>query len=87
MKRQLFYFGVLIVIAALMFLFAYSIVNVGVSIKYETDGGCISLVSGKNLCSQRTFCEIEFLSCLALFITWILFKKKWHPRHVSINFD
>lgn len=60
--------------------FYFGVVNTGVSIIYETeDRGCISLVTGADLCWQLFLLKAAMIFCAAQFILYLLVQHKIFP--------
>jgi hypothetical protein len=84
MKRILY--NTLLILLCLAFVLSdYSIINVSVSLKYETNNGCISLVDGTNLCLLSNYYKIAGLLSGIVIILLVLFKKKLTNKSISNN--
>lgn len=58
--------------------FAFGIINTGVSLKYETENptDCISLITGQDLCLTVHVLEALIVACVALIILLMVFRKR-----------
>ena len=77
MNKILFYFILFTSIISIP-IFAFGVLNIAVSQKYEVEfpNDCISLTSGKNLCTQMNiFVGLFFISILVP-ILLLVYKKK-----------
>lgn len=54
----------------------FAIVNTMVSMKYEADDGCISGITGENLCLQKTMWIALCVLIVVLMIVLAFYKKK-----------
>jgi hypothetical protein len=69
-------------LALLLFLlaafFGFEIINLMVSLKYETDGpnGCISHLTQVNLCKWIAYCKVLSIGCLATGIFFLVWSAK-----------
>ena len=75
MKRG-FYVALLIFLLIVFAVSFYAIINIGVSIKYETNNNCISAVDGTNLCSLSNYAKIATLISGTGLILLLAFKRK-----------
>ena len=59
-------------------LFAFGIINTGVSLKYETNNptDCISLVTGQDLCLTIKILQGLIVLCILIIATLLIFRKK-----------
>ncbi len=61
--------------------FYFGVVNTGVSIRYETeDRGCISLVTGADLCRQLFLLKAAMIFCAAQLFLYLLVQHKIFPE-------
>jgi hypothetical protein len=76
--KRIFYFTLLGLSILGIPLFAFGIINTGVSLKYETDNptSCISLVTGKDLCLTIKVMQTLFVICLLTPAILIGFRKR-----------
>lgn len=74
--KKFYYIILLIFLAFCIPLFLYAIINTGVSLKYETDNGCISQVDGTDLCFLARCLQAGLLISILGFIALLIFRKK-----------
>ena len=75
MRKFIYYISLLIVFLSIPYSY-YLGLDIGVSIKYETDfNKCISEVSGIDLCFWLDFYLMLFYSLILLFIILLFFRK------------
>jgi hypothetical protein len=76
--RRIFYFTLLGLSILGIPLFAFGIINTGVSFKYETDDrtGCFSLVTGKDLCLTIKVMQASLVICVLTMAILLGFRKK-----------
>ena len=81
MRRKVYYLVIALLINCILFSI-YGVINTMVSIKYETEnpGDCISLVSGKDLCSVISGFQNTIIINAALLIMLTIFRKKLQKR-------
>ena len=76
MKKSI-YILILILLFLAIPLFFLMMLNIGVSLKYETDfGKCISQTSGVNLCQQLNILRGFFFGSIIFFIILLLYRKR-----------
>jgi hypothetical protein len=76
-KKNLYYIELVIAILSCLW-FSWQIVNVSVSLKYETtfEDQCTSKVNGDNLCNQLIACQIISVVSLIVSGGLLIFRKK-----------
>ena len=75
MKKNIYYLSQLILFVTLGFS-CFGIVNTLVSMKYEADDGCISGITGENLCLQKTMWIALCVLTVVLMIILGFYKKE-----------
>jgi hypothetical protein len=70
---KIVYYIILTVLITVLLFSVYATFNISVSLKYETNGGCISSINGANLCRERTMAIsimiVSALICVLLILT------------------
>jgi len=74
--RKIIYYLSQLILFVLFFLSCFAIVNTMVSMKYEADDGCISGITGENLCLQKTMWTALCVLIIVLMIVLGFYKKK-----------
>jgi len=75
MRKIIYYLSQLILFVTFGFS-CFAIVNTMVSMKYEADDGCISGITGENLCLQKTMWTALCVLMIVLMIVLRFYKKK-----------
>jgi len=75
MRKIIYYISQLILLVSFG-LSCFAIVNTMVSMKYEADDGCISGITGENLCLQKAIWTALCVFILVLMIVLVFYKKK-----------
>ena len=78
MIKKVIYYVVLILSILAIPLSVFAIINTGVSIKYETEygAGCISCISGDNLCTVILCWKILLVISIILISFLLIYKRK-----------
>ena len=71
-----FYVALFIFLLIVLVVSLYAIFNIGVSIKYETNNNCISVVDSTNLCALSNYVKIATLISGTGLILLLAFKRK-----------
>ena len=74
--KKIYFATALIVLGFLIPLSFYAIINTMVSLKYETDNGCISQVDGRDLCFEIRCWQAALLFSIIGIIALLIFRKK-----------
>ena len=78
MIRILVYlFGIILMLLSIIYFIA-RIIDISISIKYETRGGdnCISMVSGQDLCSAENRLKLYLIICISILLLIVIFSKR-----------
>ena len=76
MRKIIYYISQLILLVTFG-LSCFAIVNTMVSMKYEADDGCISGITGENLCLQKAIWMALCVLIVVLMIVLGIYKKKF----------
>ena len=78
LKKIVYYIAVTIIGLGIPF-FTFWIINTMVSLKYETENstGCISLVTGENLCLTINILKGLLLICVITIILLLIYRKRF----------
>ena len=76
MRKIIYYISQLILLVSFG-LSCFAIVNTMVSMKYEADDGCISGITGENLCLQKAIWMALCVLIVVLMIVLGIYKKKF----------
>ena len=76
MRKIIYYISQLILLVSFG-LSCFAIVNTIVSMKYEADDGCISGITGENLCLQKAIWMALCVLIVVLMIVLGIYKKKF----------
>jgi len=62
-----------------IFIFAFGIINIMVSLKYETDNSsdCLSVVTGQDLCFTIQVLKGLIIACFATIVILFVFRKRF----------
>jgi len=74
---KILYNFLLTVFLAVSLLSGYAAINLGASIKYETEGGCISVVDGTNLCRNQTLSMVALIISLLFFLSLLILRARF----------
>ena len=82
--KRLIYYILLLALLVLFYLSIMTILDIMVSLKYETDD-CITGITGKNLCFLLRLWQTISVLSIGSFITLVIFRQKILKRKTQTN--